>query len=57
MLEIFSRYIDLIPKKLKLQSNNEGSIEFYNASITLGFNSFKLSVDIKYALPFPNYAA
>jgi hypothetical protein len=57
MLEIFFYYIDLIPKKLKLQSNNEGSIEFYNASITLGFNSFKLSVDIKYAFPFPNYAA
>jgi hypothetical protein len=38
MLEIFSYYIDLIPKKLKLQSNKEGSIEFYNASITFGFN-------------------
>ncbi len=52
----FSYLIDLIPK-LKLQSNKEGSIEFYNASITFGFNSFKLSSDIKYAVPFPALAA
>jgi hypothetical protein len=56
MRESFSYYIDLIPK-LKLQSNKEGSIEFYKASITFGFNSFILSSDTKYAVPFPASAA
>jgi hypothetical protein len=52
----FCYYIDLIPK-LKFQSNKKDSIEFYNDSITYGFNSFKLSSDTKYAVPFPASAA
>jgi hypothetical protein len=55
-IRIYSFYIDLTPK-LKLQSNIEGSVEFYNASITFGFNSFKLSSETKYASPFPTLAA